>query len=80
MTCSSWPHSDSVSVHARAQSAARAGSGRACVGATLKGILSVHQWRGGELDRGVGNNVATRRAGACQCCIHSEGVATARSR
>jgi hypothetical protein len=38
----------------------------ACVGATLKGILSVHRWRGGELDRRVGNNVAMRHAGACQ--------------
>jgi hypothetical protein len=30
-------------------------NGRAGMEATLKGVLSVHRWRGGELDRGLIN-------------------------
>jgi hypothetical protein len=39
------------------------------VGVTPEGILSVHQWQGIELDRGGGDNVATRHAWACQLTL-----------
>jgi hypothetical protein len=41
-----------------AQSATRAAMVGASMEATLKGVLSVRRWRGGELDRGR-SNVAT---------------------
>jgi hypothetical protein len=43
------------------------------MGVMPKGILSVHQWRGGELD--WGDNVATQRARDCQRTLprHTKG-------
>jgi hypothetical protein len=50
--------SDSVSMHARVQSTARAGSDRDLRAGDVGENLSIRRWQGVELDKGE-NNVAT---------------------
>jgi hypothetical protein len=57
-------------------SAARAAMEGTGVDAMLKGFLSVHRWRGGELDMGW-LVVAMRHAWACQRMLPREGYAPA---
>jgi hypothetical protein len=59
VVASARPCSDSVSIHARAQSVARAGNDRDLRAGDTRENLSVRRWQGGELDNGE-NNVATR--------------------